>query len=370
MLPDSSLTVKVPGKLMVAGEFAVLEKHQKLVVMAVNRFVYATLKESSENRLTLETFDLNEMEWQYEANTVHIKTSDRRVRFVEDAMAVVYTYLKEHNVTPAPFHLSIRSELDDASGTKYGLGSSAAVVTSVAAAILSKFLPETPSEKLIFKLAAIAHVKTQGSGSGADVAASSYGGFLQYASFQADWLLETYYETDSITGLVNKDWPYFHVQPIKLPNDLYMCIGWTGTPASTHDLVQGISSLKTTDHVLYEQFLADSEKAVNTFLDGINREDSSSVLDGTKQNRAALAAVGRHANIEVETPLLKVLCDLAETYGGAGKPSGAGGGDCGIAFMPSRLKAEQLAASWKRAGIKSLDIMNSELGAGVIEKQD
>ncbi|WP_255259664.1 hypothetical protein [Lentibacillus sp. CBA3610] len=36
-MSDSTLTVKVPGKLMVAGEFAVLEKHQKLVVMAVDR---------------------------------------------------------------------------------------------------------------------------------------------------------------------------------------------------------------------------------------------------------------------------------------------------------------------------------------------
>ncbi|WP_040912162.1 phosphomevalonate kinase [Lentibacillus jeotgali] len=363
MLPDSALTVKVPGKLMVAGEFAVLEKYQKLVVMAVNRFVFATLKESNENRLSLETFDLNNMTWQYKVDGVHVKTSDKRVKFVEEAMTVVYTYLKEYNLNPAPFHLSIRSELDDASGRKYGLGSSAAVVTSVVAAILTKYLPEKPSEKLVFKLAAISHVKTQGSGSGADVAASSYGGFLQYASFQADWLRGAYYEGDSISALVNKDWPYFHVRPIRLPAELYMCIGWTGKPASTHDLVQGITRLKTTDVSLYEQFLAASGRAVNTFLDGISGEDPSSIIDGTKQNRAALAAVGRYANVEIETPLLKTLCDLAEEYGGAGKPSGAGGGDCGIAFLPSRESAEELMKAWEQSGIKPLDIVGSEAGA-------
>lgn len=366
MLPDSALTVKVPGKLMVAGEFAVLEKYQKLVVMAVNRFVYTTLKESNESRITLETFDLYDMEWQYKSNAVHIKTSDKRVQFVQEAMTVVYTYLKEQNVNPVPFHISIRSELDDVSGRKYGLGSSAAVVTSVVTAILTKFLPKEPSEKLIFSLAAISHVKTQGSGSGADVAASSYGGFLQYASFQADWLQEAYYQAESITDLVNKEWPYFHVQPITLPADLHMCIGWTGRPASTHELVKGISRLKTVDFSFYKQFMADSEKAVNTFLDGISRGDISSIIDGTKQNRVALAEVGRHANVEIETPLLKTLCDLAEEYGGAGKPSGAGGGDCGIAFLPSREKAEELMKAWERAGIKPLDIIASQTGAAVI----
>ncbi|SFE18539.1 phosphomevalonate kinase [Lentibacillus persicus] len=348
---------------MVAGEFAVLEKYQKLVVTAVDRFVYATLKDTSENRLTLESFDLDAMPWVYESGAVQVKTDDRRVRFVEEAMNIVYTYLSENNVELAPFHLFVRSELDDASGRKYGLGSSAAVVTSVVAAILKRFWPEKPSKKLIFKLAAISHVKTQGSGSGADVAASSFGGVLQYASFQADWLREAYNASSSVTELVNKDWPYFRVNPIQLPDNIHMCIGWTGSPASTHQLVQGILQLKTDNRKLYEQFMADSRTAVSTFLDGMAANEPSAIIDGTKQNRRALAAVGRDANVDIETPLLKTLCDLAEDFGGAGKPSGAGGGDCGIAFMPTREKAEELMSAWKAAGIKPLDITVSTNGA-------
>lgn len=366
MLPESPLTIKVPGKLMVAGEFAVLEKYQQLVVTAVDRFVYAKLEDSSKNRLTLEAFDLKDMAWLYEANAVKVETADERIRFVEEAMTVVYTYLRENNIEPVPFHLAVRSELDDASGKKYGLGSSAAVVTSVVAAILMRFLPDKPSEKLIFKLAAISHVKTQGSGSGADVAASSYGGFLQYASFQADWLRGAYFETESITGLVNEDWPYFHVNPIQLPDNVYMCIGWTGSPASTHQLVRDISKLKTDNLPLYEQFMAESKKAVSTFLNGVAESNPNAIISGTKQNRQALAAVGRHANVEIETPLLKTLCDLAEEHGGAGKPSGAGGGDCGIAFLPSREKADRLIKAWEAAGIKPLDITVSKDGAVVI----
>src|SRR5690625_6487725 len=87
-------------------------------------------------------------------------------------MTIANHNLSEKSITLDNITLTIKSELDDESGVKYGLGSSAAVVTSVISALLTQFLPEEPSAMLIFKLAAISHVKTQGSGSGADVAAS------------------------------------------------------------------------------------------------------------------------------------------------------------------------------------------------------
>lgn len=348
---------------MIAGEFAVLEPNHDLVVMAVDRFVYATLSESNQNSLSLTTFDLNNLAWEYESNAVKIKTDDSRVRFVEDAMTIVYTYLKENNITPTPFHLSVKSELDDVSGRKYGLGSSAAVVTSVVAAMLKKYLPESQSAALIFKLAAIAHVKTQGSGSGADVAASSYGGFLQYASFQATWLQKAYEDANTVIQLVEENWPYLSLNPIKIPDNVHVCIGWTGTPASTSKLITKIKQLNIDNPELYEAFLTDSERAVSTILKGVTGEDAYLIIEGIKENRHALATVGKKANAGVETPLLKKLCDLAEEHGGAGKPSGAGGGDCGIAFLPSKEQAEDLMNAWKQAGIQVLDLKLSDIGA-------
>ncbi|WP_234032368.1 phosphomevalonate kinase [Lentibacillus cibarius] len=366
MLPNSPLTVRVPGKLMIAGEFAVLEPYQKLAVMAVDRFVYATLEDSTENRVSLETFQLQGLAWAYEGDTVRIKTTDSRVTFVENAMSVVYTYLRENNYTLSNFRLSVRSELDDASGRKYGLGSSAAVVTSVTSAMLAKFLPEKPPETLVFKLAAVSHVMTQGSGSGADVAASSYGGWLEYSSFQAEWLKKAYGDTDSITELVEQEWPYFSANPVKLPNSVYLCIGWTGSPASTSELIGKISMLKDSSPELYNKFITDSKRAVTNFLQGIKTGEPELLFKGVRQNRRTLATLGQHANAEIETPMLTTLCNLAEDFGGAGKPSGAGGGDCGIAFMPSEEQAKQLMRAWQKAGIKPLEMHPCMTGASVI----
>lgn len=362
------MTIKVPGKLMIAGEFAVLEPHQNLIVMAVNRFVYTTWKQSSKNRVTFQDFKLNDLDWEYKDGAIKIHSSDDRVSFVETAMTIAFTYLEEHGIRPDPFELTIKSELDDKSGIKYGLGSSAAVVTSVITAILKRHLPNDPSAALVFKLAAISHVKTQGNGSGADVAASSYGGMLQYASFQADWLSDALKNTDTLTALLKTDWTYLSVKPIQIPKDIYICVGWTGNPASTAKLVNKILQLKSANRTLFDKFLQTSEMAVKGILKGIEEQNTSLILEGVKQNRKTLATVGRHADAPVETPLLSELCDLAEQYGGAGKPSGAGGGDCGIAFMPSKKKAEDLMKAWIQAGIKPLDIKINPYGAKATEE--
>lgn len=352
---------------MVAGEFAVLEPYQQLIVMAVDRYVYATLTESTKNRLSLPDFGLTDLSWEYTPKGLHIETNDTRTRFVEEAMSTVLSYLREQSVELISFQLSIKSELDDVSGVKYGLGSSAAVVTSVITAILNAHLPEKPPEKLLFKLAAMAHVKTQGSGSGADVAASSYGGFLRYSSFQADWLLKNYQRVNSLTELIGLDWPYFSIQPISLPEDVCLCIGWTGTPASTSKLIPKIRGLNDSNASLYEQFLQDSKEAVSAFLQGIETGERDILFNGVQANRRALATVGEKAGIAVETPLLKTLCDLAEQHGGVGKPSGAGGGDCGIAFVPDEQKASQLELAWERAGIKPLTVRPTSQGTKIIE---
>ncbi|WP_420855424.1 phosphomevalonate kinase [Virgibacillus indicus] len=361
------LKIKVPGKLMIAGEFAVLEPHHNLAVMAVDRFVYATLEQGSTNRLTLQDFKLIDLNWNYENKAVRVFSEDGRVRFVEAAMTIALNYLHEQGITPEPFSLTIKSELDDASGIKYGLGSSAAVVTSVITAVLKKYLHKNPEAELIFKLASIAHVKTQGNGSGADVAASSYGGILEYSSFQAEWLREAYQNTATLTELLEKEWIYFSVQPITLPENIYVCIGWTGKPASTAKLVDEILKMKVDNPEAFREFLDASEIAVEKFTKGMKSANIPLLLEGVRENRHALASAGDNANVAIETPLLTKLCDLAEQYGGAGKPSGAGGGDCGIAFMPSKEEADQLMHAWSEAGIKPLPIHVNKAGAIVIE---
>ncbi|MCP6711152.1 hypothetical protein NL489_27790, partial [Klebsiella pneumoniae] len=58
--------------------------------------------------------------------------------------------------------------------------------------------------------------------------------------------------------------------------------------------------------------------------------------------------------VDIETPQLKLLCDIAETYGAAAKTSGAGGGDCGIAIIGDSKHRQSIYESWKASHIKPL----------------
>lgn len=348
---------------MIAGEYAVLEKHHTLVAMAVDRFVYTTIHLGDEQKLELGNLDLHNISWTFQAGDVTFACTDKRLNFIQQAMGVTLHYLQEQEIDIQPFSLSVRSELDDASGVKYGLGSSAAVTTSVVAAILHAHFQGSPAKDLLFRLAAIAHVRTQGTGSGADIAASVYGGMIEYTSFQADWLLEADKRVDTITELMEADWPYASVKEVALPKDLYIYVGWTGTPASTVRLVDEILLLKKNCKKAFDSFLTNSEESVQLFLQGMHARDFQKVFQGIEYNRKTLAQLGQDANVPVETPLLRILSEVAKESGGAGKLSGAGGGDCGIAFLQSTTKKDMLFKRWTEENIQPLHIQVSKEGA-------
>jgi len=341
---------------MVAGEYAVLEPNQSLVVTAVNRFIFVNIKSSKSNKLSLTDFQLNEINWTYDYGKMRLDLEDKRTSFVQEAMEVTFTYLEEQSVPITPVHMTIKSELDDESGNKYGLGSSAAVVTGVVTALLTKYLHEEPSKDLIFKLSAIAHVKVQGSGSGADIAASTYGGMLEYKSFQANWLLNEIKQTNKVTQIIKKSWKYLHIKKLNFPKDWHMLVGWTGSPASTAKLVPQVLAYKDKNEENFTNFLGKSAKAVIAILSGIETKNIDRFYLGIKQNRQALAEIGQLADVPIETPLLYELQKIAEEEGGAGKLSGAGGGDCGIAFTDQQERIKKIKKKWEEYGIQNLEM--------------
>lgn len=347
------MKVSVPGKLMVAGEFAVLEPYQPLVVMAVNRFVHVDLEPAHTNELSLLDFGLENLAWSWDSKQVVVSREDKRLQFVQQAMEVTIRYLEESDLPLTPVHLRIHSELDDASGVKYGLGSSAAVVTGVVRSLLTYFLDEKPTNMLVFKLASIAHVVTQGNGSGADIAAASFHGVLKYTSFQAEWLLKEWEKATTITGLATENWKYLTIERVQFPADLQVLVGWTGTAASTKHLVGKIKQMK---NKAYETFLKESAAAVSMTLKGMDYNDTDLFLRGIEKNRHVLSELGRVASVPIETERLYHLAKAAQSFQGAGKLSGAGGGDCGIVFISKQANPDNIFSIWKEKSITPLDL--------------
>jgi phosphomevalonate kinase len=367
-MPPSRLTLKVPGKLMIAGEYAVLEPHQPAVVTAVDRYMTASVELAHENLVSLPALGLVDVPWTAGADAVSFGVEDPRLRFVGEALGAAIAHVRSQFVLPLPFHLKLESELDGPDGKKFGLGSSAAAVVATVAAALVLLRDDdagAPEPETIFKLAAIAHLKAQGSGSGADVAASTFGGWLRYSSFQPEWLAERL-PGMGLERLLHEPWPFFSVERLSpLPRDLRLCVGWTGEPASTAALVPRVRALREQDPGAYGHFLAESQVSVEHLVAGLTSANRGRALAALERNRKALAELGQRAGVAIETPALAALHHWAEVCGGGGKPSGAGGGDCGVALIFGDDKLEGLQHAWRQAGLEPLPLGVSDAGVTV-----
>ncbi len=355
------LRVAVPGKLMVGGEYAVLETGQPSIVTAVNRFVFVTIRPSDTNRLDLPDLRLFGVTWELQDGRALFDVEDPRLAFIGEAIAAVAEYQQSRS---AGGSVEVRSELDDSSGRKYGLGSSAAVVVGLVAALLQLNSRTAVAPELIFRLAAVAHFRGQGSGSGADVAASTFGGWLRYESFSPAWLKKELASDRPLKTLIDGPWPHLVVQPLTLPDGLELCVGWTGTPASTGPMLERIHQFRTDEGPEYQRFLDASNAAVGLTLQGFAASDASIVLRGLTENHEALQWLGCAARAPIETELLARLATLANDAGGAGKSSGSGAGDCGIALIAPSL-ADELRSAWREAGIDPLELTAAPNGVVV-----
>lgn len=356
-MTSASYQVKIPGKLMIAGEYAVLEPGGQAIVIAVNRYITAVIEPSTQNTLSLPQLGLDNVTFETEGPDIAFSVSNPKLLFIDNAITTYLRYVLEKSIDLRPFSLTITSELDDSSGRKYGLGSSAAVVVAVIAALSQLYKSEMnqPSTELIYKLAAIAHVKTQGNGSCADVAASVYGGWIHYRAFESSWLMEEFKKGTTIKKLIEQSWPNLLITPITPPANLKLCVGWTGKEAATAPMIDKINILRNRQPKLYARFLEQSEKAVKNLVLSFEENDSDLAITSLSQNREALMKLSEVAETTIETEKLKQLIRIADDFG-SGKTSGAGGGDCGIAFLNDASLVEELYAGWNKKQILPLDL--------------
>lgn len=360
-------SIRVPGKLMIAGEYAVLEPSYKGIVVAVDRYITAHICLSNENLLSLPQLGLEDISWTIKDHKVVFTVEDSQLTFIQNAIFVVSEYLKEKSIELKPFSLRVESQLNnDESGKKYGLGSSAAIVVAMISAILSvqEIDDEFRKPDIIFKLSVLAHYITQKSGSGADIAAAVYGGWLQYSTFNGTWLQRELENGTNISNLIDKSWPNLFINILTPPTDLRLAVGWTKEVASTRSMIEQIYKFRQRNPQDYCEFLDESRIAVEALIESFKRDKVEEAIKNLTLNREALLKLGERAGVQIETEKLKKLCLIAESFG-SGKPSGAGGGDCGIAFLKKDLTIEDLYRAWKLNDIIPLQLSVSKQGVNI-----
>ncbi|MGI9214686.1 MAG: mevalonate kinase family protein [Gammaproteobacteria bacterium] len=174
--------VSVPGSLMLFGEHAVL-KGKMAIVMAINARLQMTLIPNNLHKIIINSdlvvleINLNDLS----DGLIH-KFKDSKLNYV---LTSIWNINRLYRINSG-FNLIINNQ--DLK-SNMGFGSSAAIVIG-SLMIISKFLNLTIENQKIFNQALkVIHQVQDGLGSGADLAASLYGGIIAYQNFKSQKIL-------------------------------------------------------------------------------------------------------------------------------------------------------------------------------------
>lgn len=344
-----------PGKLYIAGEYAVVEPGYPAILVAVDQFLTVRVKETRETG-SIQSFQYSDvpLRWRRENEEMVLDKRENPFHYLLAAIEHTEKYVKECGQSLSVYHLTVESELDSSSGLKYGLGSSAAVTVGTVRALL-KYYGIDDQDELVFKLSSLAHLSLDSNGSFGDIAAATYTGWLAYSSFDRYWVrMQRSHHT--ISEMIQLDWPKLKVERLTPPPHLRLLIGWTGSPASTTQLVDQVKKKRSAKEASYEDFLMKSKICVENMIEAFRENDLHTIQLEIRRNRQLLKNMSEHTGVSIETPALSQLCDFAEEFHGAAKSSGAGGGDCGIALFDQKAGLLDLVTSWETNGITLLPL--------------
>ncbi len=274
----------VPGKLMLFGEHAVLRRKMALVC-SVDKYMQITLTPRTDSIIDISSqlgnlqVDLNSLKTEY------------AFRFV------LQTIQHYRSVIDSGFNLSIQSEFPE----NLGLGSSAAVTAATAAAICScRGLEKNKKELFRDCLEIIQNV--QGRGSGADLAASIYGGIVAYQMTPLQ-----------ITPL-KKNYPITAI--------------YAGYKTSTVKVIQQVDQFEKKFPKLSKRIFEDMNICTMLAIDAIEKEQWEKVGKLMNIHQGFMDAIG----VNDET-LSHIIYAIRRSEGILGaKISGSGLGDCVIAL--------------------------------------
>lgn len=343
------LEVKVPGKLYLAGEYAVVEPGHKAVVMAIDKFIKVRISYSDIGQIRVD--GKKTIQYYRKEKKIFLEGDDQYYKYVLKAMEIAEEFLQAKKFDLEYYKLEIFSDLDSDQHKKYGLGSSGAVVVATIKAILELYSYHY-SKLDLFKLSALATILLNPKSSCGDLAASVYTGLIKYHSFSRLGILEKYKKTD-ILNIIDKDWKYLDIKKISIDKTLDVEVGWSGEEASTEKLVE--KSRSKLDEAYMDKFLMESDAIVEKVSLELEEGDLDLLRSKIKENRILLNDYAKATGFNYEINKLKILIDTAVSSGYASKASGAGGGDCGIAIGLVENR-KHLIEEWEKAGIINLDL--------------
>ncbi|MCZ0717070.1 phosphomevalonate kinase [Aerococcus kribbianus] len=361
---------QAPGKLFIAGEYAVVSPYQPAVLMAVSSHLTAQLECQLQGPYQFITNQCQHpIHWSFndQGQVISSDPAADKFKLIWSVIETITNYAQSKNrLNHQAFKLTISSRLDDQSGRKIGLGSSGAVSVAVADCLaqhngLKAYLSEKDYQNLLFKIIAISQSKLGMRGSLGDVACQITGSLTHYQNFDRNWFnqhLAKIESKDDLARLIEQDWPGLIIKKLSWPENWQVSIVWSQSPADTESLLA--QSTNSQSAISDTGFKKDSQRQVNKIVQAINEKDWSnfkSTLAANYQNISHYRANQQQIYHTSSFDLAQRLCQGKDTVF---KISGAGAGDCALAFSPDLQSKFQVEKDWQEAGLTVLKLKPNE----------
>ncbi|MGH8184597.1 MAG: mevalonate kinase family protein [Rhodanobacteraceae bacterium] len=334
------IVASAPGKLVLLGEYAVLEGAPALV-LAVNR------------RATVTLADVMGKDWQIVSPTLgmqaHLRFQGNAASWSDEApaeLAWIATLLQHcpWAKTFPPCRIELDSDafyLDHGDARhKLGLGSSAALTVALLGALHAcTSLPTPTLDECIDAHRAIQH----GRGSGIDIAASFTGGLSRF----------------QLTGDTER------VAPAVLPHGLHWRCVYSGKPASTGAMLATVAAWRDREPDGFTHHMYELATISSRGIDAVAANDAAAFLSCLHDYAHALARFGEAAGVDIASREHRAVSALATECGCVYKSCGAGGGDVGVTFTVEDKRLREFEARATGAGFPGIGLEADPKGLAI-----
>ncbi|GLQ93964.1 mevalonate kinase family protein [Dyella acidisoli] len=321
------VTASAPAKLVLLGDYAVLEGARALV-QAVDRRANVRIVAREDHACDVYAPDLGihgaralidqNGEWQWQCD----EASKAKLTLVDH---VWHGMLREGLVPTSgkgfDLHLDTSGFFHTDGVSKLGLGSSAALTVALASALATYAGHDEVIADRTQWMRRLLHMHGDwqgGRGSGVDVAASVAGGLIGYQL--VGQAREPTYEAMSTDGL-------------------HCLFVWSGQSVSTSNSLLRLAQWRQGHADQYAAHMNELSTVSVAAIDALKRQDMPSFIGLTKEYALGLQRFGAACGLEIYSPAQKQLADMASGTDVSYKPCGAGG-DFGVVFAEN---AERLA---------------------------
>ena len=304
------IVASAPGKLMIAGEYAVADRASPALAVAVDRRV----------RVRVEPGD---GEWVVSSSDVGLRRAEAKM-----VPAVAAAVARVGSARRGGGHIVIESDLGSGPN-KPGLGASAAITVATLGALRAAAGDPAPSVREVVAC----HRESQGGrGSGYDVATALVGGVVVYEPRGRK------------------------ARRIHWPRGLHAAVLHTGRGASTTAHLGRLAAARSAMPDDYREVVEGLALRAQAVVEAFEAGDVAGVLVGSEKLEWALADLDAVCGIGIGQGGQRELRETIEGAGAVARTSGAGGGDCLWALSDSPEKVVAAVRAAHKAGFRMLEL--------------